>query len=455
MKQLRILALLAGLAVATLSPLAGAQVKGYHFVYTVSDRLVPGAPTQVFHDGKRTYFQFARDVQTPTIFVSTPGGEQLANPVTESPYVVVQGVHDRFAVVSERGVRIDVNSVRPMAGIQATPAHSSREALTMNGGQAAPLEVGGRAPEPVTSVNVHRPAMQAPSVAVSVPMNASVTAPVAAPAAAPVHVIQPVAQQAIVQPVYPASVSPAASHTAINPAKHTVPVGDVRVPMASTRSTLARAPLARAGHVETIGVMPKQPGLRARGTGSLREAVERIVPSNFAGFEVGGVDVEQQVNWAGNGRPWINVLREVLAQAKVNAVVTFDLREVTLHRVSPSASQLAQLRTPAHPAGVPQLPVIAVPPAAPEWTLLPETDKTLSRALERWVERAGWQLAWDAQIDYPLDLRASFTGSFEEAISKVATSLAAAERPLHFTFFDGNKVLRVSGTTPATPYAAK
>ncbi len=448
MKQIRILAVLASLLAPALSPVAAAQVKGYHFVYTVSDRRAEGAPTQVFHDGKRTYFQFARGVQTPVILIATPSGEQLANPVAEDPYVVVQGVHDRFAVVSGR-VRIDVSSNRAVAVEQASMAYPAREPVAMNGGRAVPLDIGGRANDPSVSGNSYR----YPTSSQQHGHAASVLGPVVQaqamhpPVYAPPHATQQSsAISAPVVPVVPLAIVSSTSHAA---EERLTLRNDMRVALGS------RMPLVRAGDVETIGTMPKQSGLRARGTGTLREAVEHIVPSNFKGFEVGGVDVEQQVSWYGNGRPWINVLRDVMTTANVRAVVNFDNREITLHRVSSKPGQLAQLRNAAVSAPVTSTLASALPAPVPEWALVPETDKTLSRALARWVELAGWQLAWDAQIDYPLDLRASFSGSFEEAINKVATSLATAERPLHFTFYDGNKVLRVSGSTPATPYAAK
>lgn len=101
------------------------------------------------------------------------------------------------------------------------------------------------------------------------------------------------------------------------------------------------------------------------------------------------------------------------------------------------------------------LPVTSVPPVVeaktitppkplPEpWAVSPQ-DATLRRALNKWVQRAGWQLVWDASVDVPINVDAKFTGDFNTAVKRLFQSLSAADVNLSAVLYSGNRVLRVT-----------
>lgn len=73
-----------------------------------------------------------------------------------------------------------------------------------------------------------------------------------------------------------------------------------------------------------------------------------------------------------------------------------------------------------------------------------ESDQTLSKTLERWGKAAGWVLVWDTDFDLMLAAKASYQGSFEDAIQSVFAELSQSRVPLKATMYSANKVLRVT-----------
>lgn len=73
-----------------------------------------------------------------------------------------------------------------------------------------------------------------------------------------------------------------------------------------------------------------------------------------------------------------------------------------------------------------------------------EADQTLSKTLERWGRSAGWVLVWDTDFDLMLAAKASYQGSFEDAIQSVFAELSHSRVPLKATMYSANKVLRVT-----------
>ncbi|MBB5391339.1 MULTISPECIES: toxin co-regulated pilus biosynthesis Q family protein [unclassified Herbaspirillum] len=99
------------------------------------------------------------------------------------------------------------------------------------------------------------------------------------------------------------------------------------------------------------------------------------------------------------------------------------------------------------------VPMAAAAPAAPaalglaadgsrEWEII-VSDKTLNATMARWAASAGWQLLWELPVDYAVEARTRVRGTFEEAVSIVASSMESAEIPMKAVFYQGNKVLRI------------
>ena len=109
---------------------------------------------------------------------------------------------------------------------------------------------------------------------------------------------------------------------------------------------------------------------------------------------------------------------------------------VTLYRVlGPDGIVPSEART--------QFQQPAVDPASRQnWSIAPD-DKTLQATLARWARMADWQLSWELPVDYAIELRATISGTFEEAVDTVTKTMEKAEVPIKAIFYKGNKVLRI------------
>lgn len=76
---------------------APAPAPAYNFHYSFSgDRAL--APLRAFDDGRSTYFQFARNRDTPAIFVLDDGREEVANAQQRGDFLVVDRLASDFAL---------------------------------------------------------------------------------------------------------------------------------------------------------------------------------------------------------------------------------------------------------------------------------------------------------------------------------------------------------------------
>jgi len=70
-----------------------------------------------------------------------------------------------------------------------------------------------------------------------------------------------------------------------------------------------------------------------------------------------------------------------------------------------------------------------------------QVGSTLRRSVEAWAQRAGWQLVWDApDLDYPIEARLQFKGTFAEAIAQIFPLYDGAPRAF---VVDGNTSQRI------------
>lgn len=81
------------------------------------------------------------------------------------------------------------------------------------------------------------------------------------------------------------------------------------------------------------------------------------------------------------------------------------------------------------PAPAVAVPVVAEAPPVERWTV-EVSDGALSRALKRWAVRANVPLVWEAPKDKPA-LYAVYTGTFEEAVTKVMRDTRQSEYRVH------------------------
>jgi len=154
------------------------------------------------------------------------------------------------------------------------------------------------------------------------------------------------------------------------------------------------------------------------------------------------------------------VAKPVSTSASVTTSATVSSAQPTASSVtSPGvASTIAPVKTP--PSAAPLttakvIPAASIPPVVqakittppkplPEPWAISANDATLRRALNKWVQRAGWQLVWDASVDVPINVDAKFTGDFNTAVKHLFQSLSAADVNLSAVLYSGNRVLRVT-----------
>jgi hypothetical protein len=88
----------------------------------------------------------------------------------------------------------------------------------------------------------------------------------------------------------------------------------------------------------------------------------------------------------------------------------------------------------------------AAVPQLDNWEIS-RADITISRALRRWGERAGYQVVWASPKDFPILASATFTGDFQDALRGVVESLAQSESPVMAVYYLNNvvQIVRYSG----------
>lgn len=113
---------------------------------------------------------------------------------------------------------------------------------------------------------------------------------------------------------------------------------------------------------------------------------------------------------------------------------------------TPVLSRSGQAAKPNEPEPITELPPVSaaqeeVAVADESWEVRPE-DGDLETLLQRWADKAGWQLSWEAAKRYSVKFRASFPGSFEEAAKEAILPFTRGTDPIKGCAYDNN-VLRV------------
>lgn len=86
-------------------------------------------------------------------------------------------------------------------------------------------------------------------------------------------------------------------------------------------------------------------------------------------------------------------------------------------------------------------PALAEEPDSRAWTIT-LADKSIRALLERWCREAGYQPLWEVTVDLEINATATITGTFEDAINSVLTSLSTSNYPIEALIYD-NRVVRV------------
>lgn len=186
---------------------------------------------------------------------------------------------------------------------------------------------------------------------------------------------------------------------------------------------------------------PKQ----LKGMGSevpLADAIRVIIPfKDWHVYNPRGMDVSQPVSWKGN-RPWPEVLSTVMVQSGKIAQIDWTAKKVIV-----LDAQTAEDRSPVKAAKNDQAAegedpvivkkVVKPAPKAPDWEASPK-DGTIRNVIDKWARVAGWQMYWYPESDFEISAYVKMTGTFEEALQRLAKSAS-----LEITMYRGNKVVVV------------
>ena len=90
----------------------------------------------------------------------------------------------------------------------------------------------------------------------------------------------------------------------------------------------------------------------------------------------------------------------------------------------------------------------ALPAASKEtsvsWSV--PAGSSLRESLEGWSEAAGWTVVWDSMTDYRIRVSATFSGSFENAVSELVFAVHLTNPELSVTLYRGNMVLHAESS---------
>lgn len=437
--DLKYAVLSAGLAIAAaVSHAADSGLNGYDFSYAIAgDSRV--TPIQVFDDGAQTFFQFKAAENAPAIFLFNKGRQELAQVTARSPYFVVSGLGQRFSLRSGTAIAsVDYVGGRRNAPVLPTardaadtpapksapaPAGDAERQLAMI--QSRVAELGARGRQMASEVRVVHVSEDRGTQAVASKETTTV----------PFHrgksTLGPLGNRTMAKLAQSAGSAEAVMITGRGDPNN--------LELGTDRAITLRDFLTSHGvRAEKIRLAEGQ-AARASGTKDVyfsevtlvaTAALDprRDVPAGAmdsaqaVGRRVSSIQTSQSLLPA-NLLPLVSATVALLDEGAISREVAAEILE----------RMLRSQNTPKTTHIVASKPVWEISPA----------DGTLRNAFTRWAGAAGWQLSWDAPVDYPINVRATFSGSFDEAVGSVATALETADVPLQVTFYRANKVLRV------------
>ena len=80
-------------------------------------------------------------------------------------------------------------------------------------------------------------------------------------------------------------------------------------------------------------------------------------------------------------------------------------------------------------------------PKGPSSNWAVPADASLRESLEGWSEAAGWTVVWDSKTDYRIRVSATFSGTFESAVSELINAVHVTNPEIAVTLYRGNNVL--------------
>lgn len=148
---------------------------------------------------------------------------------------------------------------------------------------------------------------------------------------------------------------------------------------------------------------------------------------------------------------WPVALEQAAKNAGSCAFINYSSRSITLvnDAAGVSAAQITPIAGVSGHAGV--VPLVATPaPAAiinNSWVLL--SGKTLRENLADWGKKAGWKVVWKIKdTDFRITQDGALTGTFVEALTKLAEAYEPGNTPISINIYEDNRVFEIVDHTP-------
>lgn len=120
--------------------------------------------------------------------------------------------------------------------------------------------------------------------------------------------------------------------------------------------------------------------------------------------------------------------------------------------LSVNGSNTIQRAVAATPSADPLLLEAKLAPDANQVWSIETSEKRLSSALERWAQKAGWQLVWEVDRDFVIESNLHLEGEFLKAVGTVMQSLSQTDYPLQANANSATLTLRISRYQDAGTY---
>ena len=223
-------------------------------------------------------------------------------------------------------------------------------------------------------------------------------------------------------------------------------------PVATKALSTAPAPeiSTRLGVLE-VGVRPTTIELRKGFVRDLplKVALQQAIPSGWHSAIVVGDSRNTSWSTGRDGRPWVDVLREVAAKERLYSEVDWTKREVRVtDHVAPAEAKDVVLAKAKVLTPVTATPVI--PKTLPQWQA--KAGSTVRATVEDWGKRSGWMIVWPMNdLDYRVVAPLNFDGSIVDATGRLARLYEAAQRPLAVDIHLSQRVIVFSEKGVAKP----
>ncbi len=248
---------------------------------------------------------------------------------------------------------------------------------------------------------------------------------------------------------------------------------------ASAAAASPRTAVAQSSRVLQIGDVGTPSAVAASSNKrlSLLQAIQHVVPADWATYAQNGVDVNRIVDVrVARGTPWVSSLEALLAKQGLYSVADWDARSVYI-RSSPadaqsvnrilnaSSSQAQQNHASGGFARRGNAPATPAPYGHGQGYAqggfgsftVQRTDRTLRDVVQRWASQAGWAFEsnyWAAPKDLPVVGASQFGGGFEEAVIGLLNTSRLTDMPVKPCFYS-NRVVRVQLATTRCDWSAQ